>query len=48
LLFLAMLEHPLDHAATIRMSGKRIDLPMESVNDELNMRTRDTLNSLSR
>lgn len=42
----AVLEHSLDHATPVRMSGKSMDLTVECLNDELYMFGRDPLDSL--
>lgn len=43
--FVAVLEHSLDHTATVRMGGKSMDLTMECLDDELYMFGRDPLDS---
>lgn len=40
----AVLEHPLDHTTTVRMSGKSMDLTVKCLDDELYMFGGDSLN----
>lgn len=42
----AVFEHSLDHAATIRMRGKSMDLTVECLDDKLYMLSRNPFNSL--
>lgn len=41
-----MFEHPLDDPAAVRVSGKFVDIALESVNDEANVLRGDSLDSL--
>lgn len=41
-----MLEHPLDDAASVWMSGKVVYLTVESIDDELDVLSRHTLDGL--
>lgn len=41
-LFIAVLQHPLNHSAAVWVSRQRLNLPVESVNDELDMFSRYT------
>lgn len=43
---LAVLKHPLDDPAPVRVGGKFVDLPLEGVDDELHMLGRDPFDSL--
>ena len=41
-----MLQHPLNDATSIRVSGKTVNLPSEGFDDKLNISSRDSFDGL--